>query len=91
MDEYKRPDLTSLLKASATVGQVLKPGDLVIYESTVYPGCTEEDCAPVLEKWSGLRYFASPSPQPSHTGGEGAGWHAARPGKRARCFATAPV
>ena len=91
VDEYKRPDLTSMLKASATVGQVLKPGDLVIYESTVYPGCTEEDCAPVLEKWSGLRYFASPSPQPSPTGGEGAGWHAARPGKRARCFATAPV
>ena len=72
VDEYKRPDLTPLLKASATVGQVLKPGDLVIYESTVYPGCTEEDCAPVLEKWSGLRYFASPSPQPSPTRGEGA-------------------
>ena len=72
VDEYKRPDLTPLLKASATVGQVLKPGDLVIYESTVYPGCTEEDCAPVLEKMSGLRYFASPSPQPSPTRGEGA-------------------
>ncbi len=71
VDEYKRPDLTPLLKASATVGQVLKPGDLVIYESTVYPGCTEEDCAPVLEKMSGLRYFASPSPQPSPTRGEG--------------------
>ena len=69
VDEYKRPDLTPLLKASATVGQVLKPGDLVIYESTVYPGCTEEDCAPVLEKMSGLRYFASPSPQPSPTRG----------------------
>ena len=41
VDAYKRPDLTPLLKASATVGQVLKPGDLVIYESTVYPGCTE--------------------------------------------------
>ena len=72
VDDYKRPDLTPLLKASATVGQVLKPGDLVIYESTVYPGCTEEDCAPVLEKMSGLRYFASPSPQPSPTRGEGA-------------------
>ena len=71
VDEYKRPDLTPLLKASATVGQVLKPGDLVIYESTVYPGCTEEDCAPVLEKWSGLKYFSSPSPQPSPTRGEG--------------------
>ena len=56
VDAYKRPDLTPLLKASATVGAVLKPGDLVIYESTVYPGCTEEDCAPVLEKASGLRY-----------------------------------
>ena len=71
VDDYKRPDLTPLLKASATVGQVLKPGDLVIYESTVYPGCTEEDCAPVLEKWSGLKYLSSPSPQPSPTGGEG--------------------
>ncbi len=60
VDAYKRPDLTPLLKASATVGQVLKPGDLVIYESTVYPGCTEEDCAPVLEKWSGLAYLPSP-------------------------------
>ncbi len=56
VDDYKRPDLTPLLKASATVGAVLKPGDLVIYESTVYPGCTEEDCAPVLERMSGLRY-----------------------------------
>ena len=72
VDEYKRPDLTPLLKASATVGQVLKPGDLVIYESTVYPGCTEEDCAPVLERASGLKYFSSPSPQPSPTRGEGA-------------------
>jgi UDP-N-acetyl-D-galactosamine dehydrogenase len=65
VDDYKRPDLTPLLKASATVGAVLKAGDLVIYESTVYPGCTEEDCAPVLEKASGLKYLASPSPQPS--------------------------
>ncbi len=61
VDEYKRPDLTPLLKASATVGQVLKPGDLVIYESTVYPGCTEDDCAPVLERVSGLKYLSSPS------------------------------
>ncbi len=60
VDEYKRPDLTPLLKASATVGQVLKPGDLVIYESTVYPGCTEEDCAPVLAQYSGLAYLPSP-------------------------------
>ncbi|MHC2997279.1 nucleotide sugar dehydrogenase, partial [Tepidiphilus sp. HLB4] len=48
------PDLTALLAASHTVGQALKPGDLVIYESTVYPGCTEEDCVPVLERASGL-------------------------------------
>ena len=56
IDEHKRPDLTPLIKASETVGKVLKPGDIVIYESTVYPGCTEEDCVPVLEKFSGLKY-----------------------------------
>jgi UDP-N-acetyl-D-galactosamine dehydrogenase len=56
IDEYKRPDLTPLIKASETVGKVLKQGDIVIYESTVYPGCTEEDCVPVLEKHSGLRF-----------------------------------
>ena len=57
VDDYKRPDLTPLIKASETVGKVLKPGDLVIYESTVYPGCTEEDCAPVLARASGLTYI----------------------------------
>jgi UDP-N-acetyl-D-galactosamine dehydrogenase len=56
IDEYKRPDLTPLIKASETVGGVLKKGDIVIYESTVYPGCTEEDCVPVLEKYSGLKF-----------------------------------
>lgn len=56
IDEYKRPDLTPLLKASETVGKVLKKGDIVVYESTVYPGCTEEDCVPVLEKHSGLKF-----------------------------------
>ena len=56
IDEYKRPDLIPLLKASETVGNVLKIGDIVIYESTVYPGCTEEDCVPVLEKYSGLKF-----------------------------------
>ncbi len=56
IDEYKRPDLTPLVKASETVGKVLKKGDIVIYESTVYPGCTEEDCVPVLEKYSGLKF-----------------------------------
>ena len=56
VDEYKTPDLTPLIKASETVGKVLKKGDIVIYESTVYPGCTEEDCVPVLERVSGLKF-----------------------------------
>lgn len=56
IDEHKRPDLTPLIRASETVGTVLKKGDIVIYESTVYPGCTEEDCVPVLEKISGLKF-----------------------------------
>jgi UDP-N-acetyl-D-galactosamine dehydrogenase len=56
IDKYKRPDLTPLIKASETVGKVLKKGDIVIYESTVYPGATEEDCVPVLEKFSGMKY-----------------------------------
>ncbi len=56
INQFKAPDLTPLLKASETVGSILKKGDLVIYESTVYPGCTEEDCVPVLEKVSGLKF-----------------------------------
>lgn len=56
IDEHKRPDLNPLTKASETVGTVLKKGDIVIYESTVYPGCTEEVCLPVLEKHSGLKF-----------------------------------
>ncbi|CAM8654885.1 WecC UDP-N-acetyl-D-mannosaminuronate dehydrogenase [Oxalobacteraceae bacterium] len=56
IDEHKRPDLTPLIKASETVGKLLKKDDIVIYESTVYPGCTEEDCVPVLEKYSGLKF-----------------------------------
>jgi UDP-N-acetyl-D-galactosamine dehydrogenase len=67
IDKYRRPDLTPLIKASETVGSVLKTGDIVIYESTVYPGCTEEDCVPILEKHSGLRFnkdfFAGYSPE----------------------------
>lgn len=55
IDSARRPDLTALLKASATVGRALKSGDIVVYESTVYPGATEEDCVPVLEQASGLR------------------------------------
>jgi len=54
IDEHKRPDLRPLIRASETVGKVLKKGDVVIYESTVYPGATEEDCVPVLERFSGL-------------------------------------
>ena len=56
IDHLKRPDLQPLLKASEMIGSILKKGDVVIYESTVYPGCTEEDCVPVLEQVSGLRY-----------------------------------
>lgn len=55
VDAARRPDLRPLLSASETVGKLLKPGDVVIYESTVYPGCTEDDCVPVLERASGLR------------------------------------
>lgn len=56
INEHKQPDLTPLIKASETIGKVLKQGDIVIYESTVYPGATEEDCVPVLERVSGLRF-----------------------------------
>lgn len=56
IDAHKRPDLTPLLKATETVGRALKRGDIVIYESTVYPGATEEDCVPLLEKVSGLTF-----------------------------------
>ena len=56
VDEARQPDFTPLRKASETIGKVLKAGDLVIYESTVYPGCTEEVCVPVLEKFSGLKF-----------------------------------
>ncbi len=67
IDEYKQPDLTPLVKASETIGAVLKRGDIVIYESTVYPGATEEDCVPVLERVSGLKFnvdfFAGYSPE----------------------------
>lgn len=56
INEHKQPDLTPLIKASETIGKVLKQGDIVIYESTVYPGATEEDCVPVLERVSGLSF-----------------------------------
>ncbi len=56
IDQFKAPDLKPLLAASATIGRALKAGDVVIYESTTYPGCTEEDCVPVLERHSGLQF-----------------------------------
>lgn len=67
IDQHNRPDLTPLIRASETIGKVLKRGDIVIYESTVYPGATEEDCVPVLERLSGLTFnedfFAGYSPE----------------------------
>jgi UDP-N-acetyl-D-glucosamine/UDP-N-acetyl-D-galactosamine dehydrogenase len=67
VDDAKRPDLTPMLKASETVGKALKAGDIVVYESTVYPGATEEDCVPVLERVSGLKcgvdFFVGYSPE----------------------------
>ncbi|HXW75377.1 MAG TPA: Vi polysaccharide biosynthesis UDP-N-acetylglucosamine C-6 dehydrogenase TviB [Steroidobacteraceae bacterium] len=67
IDDYKRPDLTPLVRASESVGTVLRKGALVIYESTVYPGCTEEVCVPILERVSGLKFnrdfFAGYSPE----------------------------
>ncbi|WP_180169500.1 Vi polysaccharide biosynthesis UDP-N-acetylglucosamine C-6 dehydrogenase TviB [Acinetobacter sp. YH12021] len=67
IDEFKQPDLTPLIKASTSIGKVLKKGDVVVYESTVYPGATEETCIPVLEKVSGLKFnqdfFAGYSPE----------------------------
>ena len=56
IDQFKAPDLKPLIKASEMLGNVLKKGDIVIYESTVYPGCTEEDCVPILEKYSALKF-----------------------------------
>jgi UDP-N-acetyl-D-glucosamine/UDP-N-acetyl-D-galactosamine dehydrogenase len=56
INKHNLPDLTPLIRASETLGKVLKKGDIVVYESTVYPGATEEDCVPVLEKFSGLKY-----------------------------------
>ncbi|MDF3347436.1 nucleotide sugar dehydrogenase, partial [Acinetobacter pittii] len=67
IDGYKQPDLTPLVKASTSIGKILKKGDIVVYESTVYPGATEEVCIPVLEEISGLKFnqdfFAGYSPE----------------------------
>jgi UDP-N-acetyl-D-glucosamine/UDP-N-acetyl-D-galactosamine dehydrogenase len=75
IDEYKRPDLTPLERASESVGRVLKRGDVVIYESTVYPGCTEEFCVPILERASGLAFkrdfHAGYSPERINPGDKG--------------------
>ena len=72
INAHKQPDLTALIKASETVGRALKRGDVVIYESTVYPGATEEDCVPVLERVSGLKFnvdfFAGYSPERANPG-----------------------
>src|SRR5690606_14288379 len=72
VDKHNRPDLTPLYKSSQTVAKVLKKGDIVIYESTVYPGVTEEECIPVLEKISGLKFnedfFAGYSPERNNPG-----------------------
>ena len=56
INDYKQPDLTPLIMASETVGKVLRPGDIVVYESTVYPGCTEEECVPILERMSAMTF-----------------------------------
>ena len=64
IDKHKKPDLTPLIKASESIGKVLKKDDIVIYESTVYPGATEEECVPVLEKFSGLKYISSETQSP---------------------------
>jgi UDP-N-acetyl-D-galactosamine dehydrogenase len=67
IDEHRQPDLTPLIRASETIGKVIKAGDVVVFESTVYPGATEEDCIPVIEKVSGLTFnvdfFAGYSPE----------------------------
>ena len=78
VDKNNRPDLTPLYKASETVAKVLKKGDIVIYESTVYPGVTEEECVPVLEKHSGLifnkDFFAGYSPERINPGDREKRW-----------------
>ena len=74
IDKANRPNLTPLVKASETVGRVLKAGDIVIYESTVYPGATEEVCVPVLEKFSGLKYITASHGLPRFARNDGMGY-----------------
>jgi UDP-N-acetyl-D-galactosamine dehydrogenase len=80
IDAAKRPDLTPLIKASETVGRLLKPGDVVVYESTVYPGCTEEICVPILERLSGLCYATTADRGPNPVGAEPSRRSAPNPG-----------
>ncbi len=79
IDAAKRPDLRPLIAASETIAAVLKPGDTVVYESTVYPGCTEEVCVPILEGASGLvfnvDFFAGYSPERINPGRQGTSRH----------------
>lgn len=75
IDAHKRPDLTPVVKATESVGAVLKKGDIIVYESTVYPGVTEEICVPILEEKSGLKFnrdfFAGYSPERINPGDKG--------------------
>jgi UDP-N-acetyl-D-galactosamine dehydrogenase len=90
INEAKQPDLTFLLKATETVGKILKAGDLVIYESTVYPGCTEEDCGPVLERLSGLKYMTGSAEENEAAQGFTLGYSPERinPGDKQHTFTT---
>ena len=90
INEAKQPDLTPLLKATETVGKILEDGDLVIYESTVYPGCTEEDCAPVLERLSGLKYLTGSAEEHDVAQGFTLGYSPERinPGDKNHTFST---
>ena len=90
INEAKQPDLTPLLKATETVGKILKAGDLVVYESTVYPGCTEEDCAPVLERLSGLKYLTGSAEEQVSAKGFTLGYSPERinPGDKQHTFTT---
>lgn len=87
IDAAKRPDLTPLIRASEAIGTLLKPGDTVIYESTVFPGCTEEVCVPILARVSGLRYEAAPD-GPHSPASDGMGWgEGGSPSPRPNTFA----
>ncbi len=90
INQAKQPDLTPLLKATGTVGKILKAGDLVIYESTGYPGCTEEDCAPLLENVSGLKYLSGSEVCSSGDSGFTLGYSPERinPGDKQHTFTT---